>query len=327
MTIEAIDNSSMSASSSSAGAAKPKHARDVAPHAFVDDGDDDGHTLDFELRHLAAFDNDPVDLIAFDKDRKGYLAASARRSAQLLVNKLFDLPIERTDAGPVADLPDATMVLPRAKPVPKPKPETRWQKFARERGIMNKKKNRMVFDEERQEWAPNWGFKRANKEYKEWAVDIPENQVGSDDLFDGKAKQNRLKNRGNQLKNQEMAARDGYVPPVGLAPELVAHTSASVDKAFSKGQRGKARGGAALSFAQNATASLGKFDTMRPGEGKRKGVVVRRQFEPSVGGYEREKGRAMEVFERVLSGQKRKATGEAMPQQQHPDLCATVDVN
>ena len=29
-----------------------------------------------------------------------------------------------------------------------------------------------------------------------------------------------------------------------------------------------------------------------------------------------EKGRAMEVFERVLSGQKRKATGEAMPQQQ-----------
>ena len=299
-----------------AGTAKPQHARDVAPQAFADDSDEEDHAIEFHLRHLTAFDNDPVDLIAFDKDRKEYLAESARRSAQQLVNKLFDLPIERTDAGPVADLPDATIILPRAKPVPKPKPETRWQKFARERGIMNKKKNRMVYDEERQEWAPNWGYKRANAEYKEWAVDIPEGQVGSDELFDGKAKQNRLKNRANQLKNQERAARDGTAVPVGLAPELVAHTSAAVDNAFRKGQRGKERGSAALSFAQNATASLGKFDTMRPGEGKRKGVATRRQFDAAVGGYDREKGRAMEVFERVLSGQKRKATGEAMPQQQ-----------
>ena len=40
--------------------------------------------------------------------------------------------------------------------------ETKWEKFAREKGIQNKKKSRMVWDETRQEWAPRWGYKRAN---------------------------------------------------------------------------------------------------------------------------------------------------------------------
>jgi regulator of ribosome biosynthesis len=48
------------------------------------------------------------------------------------------------------------------KPIPPPKKETRWEKFAKEKGIQNRKRSRMVWDEASQEWKPRWGFDRAN---------------------------------------------------------------------------------------------------------------------------------------------------------------------
>jgi regulator of ribosome biosynthesis len=56
-------------------------------------------------------------------------------------------------------LPAPTTTLPREKPLPKPKEETRWEKFAKEKGIVKRKRERMVFDETAQEWKPRFGFK------------------------------------------------------------------------------------------------------------------------------------------------------------------------
>ena len=50
----------------------------------------------------------------------------------------------------------------RAKPIPLPKKFTKWEQFAKEKGITNKKKARMVWDEEHGEFRPRWGYKRAN---------------------------------------------------------------------------------------------------------------------------------------------------------------------
>ena len=37
---------------------------------------------------------------------------------------------------------------------------TKWQEFARAKGIdSKKKKSRMVWDEKEQDWVPRWGFK------------------------------------------------------------------------------------------------------------------------------------------------------------------------
>ncbi len=85
-------------------------AEDVVPGAFREDaGDsDDNANVELDLRNLTAFDSDPVDLEAFDKDWEGYLAESARRSAQCLIDRLFELPARATEAGPVAELPEAT---------------------------------------------------------------------------------------------------------------------------------------------------------------------------------------------------------------------------
>ena len=61
--------------------------------------------------------------------------------------------------GSQAELPPPSTVLPREKPIPKAAPPTRWELFAKEKGIKKRKRERMVFDDEKKEWAPRWGYK------------------------------------------------------------------------------------------------------------------------------------------------------------------------
>jgi len=58
------------------------------------------------------------------------------------------MPVERVEETVVAKLLPAEFVLPRARKVPVPKPLTKWEKFAKEKGIVNKKKDKKVFDTE-----------------------------------------------------------------------------------------------------------------------------------------------------------------------------------
>jgi len=322
--------------SSRAGVVK---AADLLPAAFASGSDsegEDGHEVEFDLHNLCAFDVQPVDLEAFDANREGYLAKSARRSAQKLMDQLFKLPSEPSEVGPVMTLPPTATVLPREKPVPKPKPETKWEKYARERGIMNKKKAKMVWDEERKEWAPSFGYKRTGtgEANAKWVHEPKQNEVFDDAVFDAPGKKNALRNRKNQLANEKRAALDrGEAPPpgqpsvtaarlpAGIPAELLKATDASIDSSLAKRQRGKDSGMRALRAAQAATASLGKFDTMRKHEPTRShiegiGGQKRRKFAPAVGDFGGEKANQLDVLDRVLSGRARKARGETMPQQQ-----------
>lgn len=47
-------------------------------------------------------------------------------------------------------------------PPPRSQSETRWERFAKEKGIAGIKRARMVWDEEMKEWRPRHGYKRAN---------------------------------------------------------------------------------------------------------------------------------------------------------------------
>ena len=60
-------------------------------------------------------------------NRSAFLLERARDAAQLLVNKVFELPSESTDVGRVATIPDATTKMPREKVVPKERPQTKWE--------------------------------------------------------------------------------------------------------------------------------------------------------------------------------------------------------
>ena len=108
----------------------------------------------------------PLPSQALEKDGELYLHRRGRDNVQLLINQVFALEREESSTGPLANLPACEEPLPREMPVPMPKPETRWQKYAREKGInAGKKKERMVFDEQKKEWAPRWGYKVRSRRY------------------------------------------------------------------------------------------------------------------------------------------------------------------
>lgn len=68
----------------------------------------------------------------------------------MLINKIWELPVERIDEAIVTTLPKPEYILPRSRVIPKPKPLTKWQQFAKEKGIRTKKKDRsnLKWDEE-----------------------------------------------------------------------------------------------------------------------------------------------------------------------------------
>lgn len=155
--------------------------------------------VEFDLGHLLVSDSNPLDAQAFRNEKEAYLLSNTSDDIQLLVNSIFELPTKTDDDGVMAQLPEPLFDLPREKPVcflpydilnflklladadgrdpqlPAPKVLTKWQKFANAKGIAPKpKRDRMVFDEEKGEWVPRWGYKGKNKELDDqWLVEVP----------------------------------------------------------------------------------------------------------------------------------------------------------
>jgi regulator of ribosome biosynthesis len=114
--------------------------------------------------------------VLYRADTEAYLQATARDGAQALINGLFDLPIRKSGDGPLAMLPPIETPLPRAKPLPKPKAPTKWEQFAAAKGIQKTRREKKVWDEEKQEWGQRWGRGAKNKQVEEqWAVEVPSN--------------------------------------------------------------------------------------------------------------------------------------------------------
>jgi len=83
----------------------------------------------------------------FRKNIDEYFLNLARDNTQLLINEIWKCPKHRVDDVTVAKLPNQTTVLPRALPVPRPRELTKWEKFAKEKGIQKKKKDKLKWDD------------------------------------------------------------------------------------------------------------------------------------------------------------------------------------
>jgi len=101
--------------------------------------------VDIDMGNLLVWDPNVIDQQSFTENKDEYIKQTMRDNMQLLVNALWQLPIERHDDVIVAKLPDAKQIVPRAKPIPKPKPLSKWQKFAQSKGIVKKKKKVNLF--------------------------------------------------------------------------------------------------------------------------------------------------------------------------------------
>ena len=141
----------------------------------------DATNVALDLGLCVAFDAAPLDPAAYAAGREAALLQSAAENAQLLVRGFFEMPAEE-DAlhGPTVTLGPRTTALPREKPVPAPKPPTRWEKFAKEKGILKKgKRERMLYDEPSGEYKPRFGYKRGRDESSEWLYELKSSDRGS----------------------------------------------------------------------------------------------------------------------------------------------------
>ncbi|KAG0305504.1 Rhodanese- sulfurtransferase [Dissophora globulifera] len=251
--------------------------------------------LEYDLGLLAAYDQNPVEEAELKSNKDEYLQALTRDNAQLLFNEIFQLQTISDDNGVMAMLPNPTTLLPREKPLPKPKPETRWEKFAKAKGIVNRKKERMVFDDATGDYKPRWGYKAINDDgTKDWIIEVPSSANPMEDQYAARrdAKKERIdRNEKRHQRNMEEAA---------VATKMD-------QKAVNKGDRPNMDNARAMKrkeienqilISKSSTASAGKFDEAIKGDLKPRGI--KRQFAPTVADFSKEKAGNMSILDRVV---------------------------
>ncbi|KIO29466.1 hypothetical protein M407DRAFT_21365 [Tulasnella calospora MUT 4182] len=212
--------------------------------------------LEADVGLLTIIDPNPIDAEAYQADREVHLQALARDGVQALLAQVFALPTKSSIHGPLAILPQPTTKLPRAKPLPKPRMLTKWEKFANAKGISHRKRINKVWDEEKKEWVARWGYRGKNKEAEQqWLHEIPANKPAD---YDPRAearkarKERKDKNELAKQKNLEYNARMQAKRDV-------------IDRSVAR--------------SRMSTASMGKFDKTLEGEKKPRGV--KRKFAPN----------------------------------------------
>jgi len=106
-------------------------------------------------------------------------------------------------------LPEAIITLPRALPIPVAKPLTKWEKYKQEKGIVQRKRSRMVYSEEVGDWVPRWGRGSVKKiqDSMNWVMEEKEPGVNP---FEQKSNEKQLakaKQLKRQMKNEEYAKK------------------------------------------------------------------------------------------------------------------------
>ena len=129
--------------------------------------------LEVDLANLTATDIDFHFKTEGGAPNEQELLNRAQQCVQTVFSQLYGLPLSKDGHLSVVKLPEPKSQLPRYQPLPQPKPLTRWDRYARDKGVSNRKRSRMVWDEGGQEWKPRWGYKRAgNKPEDQWLVEV-----------------------------------------------------------------------------------------------------------------------------------------------------------
>ena len=269
------------------------------------------------------------------------LAKAAEGTTQLL-RELWKLPTEKTDLGLLAKLPTAETRLPRMLPPPPPKQLTKWEQFAKDRGIAPKgKQSRTVFDEATGEWKHLTGSldNKANAGPESWPIiEVKKNDDPMQDPWErlreekksriGKNTESRMRNAeragtlekgtaNRMMKNMKKQEKQkvlmrqkeremGLVAPVGVPVDM--------RSGGERAQRGKPSTQLALRATQTSTASLGRFDKLIEGEPERQlnKNTKKRKLDPSVTGntnkkyLQTEAQKSQDILSKVMNGSKQK---------------------
>ncbi|GIX90406.1 ribosome biogenesis regulatory protein homolog [Caerostris extrusa] len=158
---------------------------------------------------------------------------------QKLVDEIFNLPNHYQEHVPIAQLPELTTLIPEKTS----KPMTKWEKFAKEKGITKKNKDKL-------DWKPRYGYRGVNNQ-KDWVMEIPDNKDPNENYFGKKQEEKKEKIAKNEFHRLRNIAKASKVKVTNLE---------SVDLA-DKHQLSRS-----LNAAKMATASLGRFADRLPEE-------------------------------------------------------------
>lgn len=199
--------------------------------------------------------------------------------------------LEYTKAIWSVELPDPKITYPREKPIPKPKPMTKWERFRIEKGLPAKeKRSRMVFDPITKDWVPRYGMgsiKKIEEKYIWLMEENPKQVEAGTDPFTYKKQQKKLEKEKQdlrELKNRIVSSGPAGTGKTGdgskAAFEQILDSSAKdapvkteskevtrpnlktrddVDRERIRKRERKALM-KSLQLAQVSTASMGKFD-------------------------------------------------------------------
>lgn len=163
----------------------------------------------FDLGNLLCNDANPLPPVSTIAEAD--IKNAARDCAQALLNQLLSTcPITKSDdsTSVTLTLPTPTTVLPREKPIPADKPMTKWQEFAKKKGIKDKKREgKLVYDEASGEWLPKYGYKGKNKEGEnDWLVEVDDKKEKKDGS-EHDARKEKRQERVDRVKRNERRMR------------------------------------------------------------------------------------------------------------------------
>lgn len=305
--------------------------------AQVDGGEEepsavDGDLLEYDLGNLMAYDPvttiDEHSIVNDDEYRKDIVLSSVRH----ILGKLWALPSEDSELdGKIAFLPRPTTKLPREKPLPEPKEQTRWEKFAERKGIKNTKRSRIVWDEGAQDWLPRYGLgssKKRDRALNDWVIEEAHDgsiKVGDkkratakktrsgmfEDPFDMKDKaknDTKKKQLRNQLRNMRKAQKSRSAPIGVIDGDLKAGSGYSGSGALKHEvfKEKKARIDRAIKAAKLSTASMGRFDKEVEVDGVKMPKLKRRKAIPAEVASKKSSEREINsrIVDRILKNKK-----------------------
>lgn len=235
--------------------------------------------LTIDVGNLTAFDMAPVEMATLGqgKARDAFLLKLTRENTQLLFNSLFSLPTSTVEKVKCVQLPAPTTKLPREKPIPKPKLPTKWEAFAKSKGILKKKRGRMLFDEAAKEWKPRFGYNKAGGDKEQnWVVEVPGNGDPYKDWLGDK-----------EDKTKEKVAKNEFQRLANISKQVKIQ-SESINQTVKQ--------------ANISTASLGKFQEKSKDEKKAKSKGKHKKFDPVSGNTASEKEKSLALINKIASG-------------------------
>ncbi|KAE8794326.1 Ribosome biogenesis regulatory protein-like protein [Hordeum vulgare] len=253
--------------------------------------------FEVDLGHLMAYDpsHHLAAAASSRSELRGECLRKATELAQAVANALFSLPATEGRDGPVVRLPPPTNRLPREKHLPRPQPPTKWEQFAKSKGIIKHKKNKRAWDEQTNSWKRTYGYDRVNDDRDVPIIEAKLTDEPGVDPFAqrkeekksrvDKQEKNRLGNLKNAAKlvlcqgNPFLLATIICIPHLAATSVPITGTKADLPRKAKKEDLENVAG-----MASAATASGGKFDKKLPGEKPLKKAGKNRKFLPVVEG-------------------------------------------